>query len=69
MVATYDFYKLDPTIIALSRVFVKWNVIFFNVQFFSYGTLTFQKMADWNELSSIVSENENFAEFTDSRFC
>ncbi len=40
MVATHDFYPMDATIwmpiIAFSRVAVKWNVIFFDLLFFSY---------------------------------
>ncbi len=68
MVATHDFYLMDPAIwvpiIAFSRVVVKWNVIFFNLLFFSYETLKMSKVGDWNELI----ENENFAEFTDSGF-
>ncbi len=40
MVATHDACPMDPTIlspiIAFSRVVVKCNVIFFNLQFFSY---------------------------------
>ncbi len=39
MVATHEFYSMEPTIwmpiIAFSRVVVKWNVIFFNLLFFS----------------------------------
>ncbi len=40
MVATHDFYAMDPAIsmpnIAFSHVVIKWNVIFFNLLFFSY---------------------------------
>ncbi len=47
MVATHDFYPMDQTIwmpiIAISRVVVKWNVIFFNLLFFSYETLKISK--------------------------
>ncbi len=60
MVATHDFYPMDPTIwmpiIAVSCVVVKWNVIFFNLMFFLVKCLKFQKMSDWNELSSIVGK-------------
>ncbi len=57
MVATHDFYPMGPTIwmpiIAFSRVVVKWNVIFIYILFFLMKILKFQKMSDWNELSSI----------------
>ncbi len=40
MVATHDFYPMDPTfsmpIIAFSRVVAEQNVILFNLLFFSY---------------------------------
>ncbi len=60
MVASYDFYPIDPTDwvpnIAFSRVVVKWNVIFFNLGLFSYETSEFQKMSDWNVLISIAGK-------------
>ncbi len=47
MVATHDFYAMDPTIwmpiIAFSRVAVKWNVIFFDLLFFSYEIFKISK--------------------------
>ncbi len=58
MVATHDFYPMDPTIwmsiIAFSRVVVKWSVIFFNLLFSLMKLLKLQKMSDWNELNSIA---------------
>ncbi len=60
MVATHDFYPMNPTIwmliITFSRVVVKWNVIFFNLLFFLMKLLKHQKMGDWNELSSIAGK-------------
>ncbi len=51
---------MDPTIwmsiIAFSRVVVKWSVIFFNLLVFLAKLLKPQKMSDWNELSSIAGK-------------
>ncbi len=47
MVATHDFYPMDPTIwmtiVAFGCVVVKWNVIFFNLLFFSCKTFKISK--------------------------
>ncbi len=54
MVATHDFYPMDPRIwmpiIAFSRVVVKWNFIFLSLLFFSYET--FKNFKKWvNEMN------------------
>ncbi len=69
MVATYDFYPMDPTIwvpiIVFSRVVVKWNVIFFNLLFFSYENFKISKN-EWLKIKilpnllTVDSDRANF---------
>ncbi len=60
MVATHDFYPMDPTIwmpiIAFSCVVVKWNVICFNLLFFSCKNFKISKNEWLNELSRIAGK-------------